>query len=177
MNRALRRGTAKRAMHFLAATACAVMVFSLGSAWAQNPHFVGTVTAKIQPNGSVNVKFKEAGLGSNVNIDYVASADVTAVCVCVTNSGQCPNAENKKTTSTHIDVPATISSGKNGAVSATLNIPAPGCGSSAPPTCGGGQSLILSEITWTNIKITDTTNEISAFATPATLSKTLFTCP
>ncbi|MBI1919557.1 MAG: hypothetical protein HYS23_00605 [Geobacter sp.] len=177
MIRPLQRRTAKKVMHLLAVAASAAILFSAGSVWAQNPHFVGTVTAKIQPNGSVNVKFKEAGLGSNVNIDYVASADVTAVCVCVTNSGQCPNAENKKTTTTHIDVPATISSGKNGTVSATLNIPAPGCGSSAPPTCGGGQSLILSEITWTNIKITDTTNVVSAFATPATLSKTLFTCP
>lgn len=173
----LKKRAIKRLKFILAVASSTAIVLCAGSVWAQNPHFVGTVTAKIQPNGSVNVKFKEAGLGSNININYVASADATAVCVCVTNSGNCPNAANKITTSTHVDVPATISSGKNGTVSATLNIPVPSCGSSDPPTCGGGQDLRLSEITWTNIKITDTTNAVSAFATPATLSKTLFTCP
>lgn len=175
----LKRGAAKRVRLILAVASSAAIMFSAVSVWAQNPHFVGPVTAKFhQPiNGSIDVKFKEAGLGSNVNINYIASADVTVVCVCVNNSGNCPNAANKQTTSSQVDVPAIISSGKNGTVSATLNIPAPGCGSSEPPTCGGGQELRLSEITWTNIQITDTTNNVTAFATPATLSKTVFTCP
>lgn len=67
---------------------------------------------------------------------------------------------------------------KNGTVSATLVITAPECPSSAPPTCGNGQTLELSAIVYTNISLTDTTHSISAGGLPDSVGPgTFFTCP
>lgn len=168
---------AKR-VRLVLAMACAVgvtMVFGAGSAWAISPHFI-KVTAALQ-NGNVAVKFKEAGLGTNQNINYQACADVEVTCVCVTNSGNCPAAANKKTFTSQICKSATFSSGKNGTVSQTLIITPPACGPSDPPTCGGGQELRLSQVTYTQIRIEDLTNGVTQLATPSALAKTFFTCP
>lgn len=155
--------------------AASMMVFAAGSAWAQNPHFI-KVTAALQ-NGNLAVKFKEAGLGSNQNINYQATTTAEVTCVCVNNSGNCPAAANKKTFTSEVSASGTFPSGKNGTVSATLFITPPACGPSDPPTCGGGQELRLSQVTYTQIKISDLTNGITVFATPSALSKTFFTCP
>jgi len=72
----------------------AAMFFAGGVTQATSPHFVGKVTATLVGNNVV-VSWKEAGLGDNQNIDYVASADATATFHCVNNGGNCPNATTK----------------------------------------------------------------------------------
>lgn len=145
--------------------------------WAANPHFI-FVDASLQSDGDVNVSFKEAGLGDNQLIDYLAEADATVTCNCVTNSGRCPKASNKVTFTVAVDQPATFSSGQNGQVNQTIVIEAPECGPSEPPTCGGGQHLALSAITWENIQLTDLTTPVGPeAATPSSLSAEFFTCP
>src|SRR5262245_33953630 len=150
----------------------AALVCAVGVTWAQNPHFI-KVNATLDGDNAV-VSWKEAGLGDNQRIDYVASADATATYNCVNNGGQCPNAANKVTVSGPVTATGTFTSGKNGQITASLTLEPPGPGSfSCPP----GQTLTLSEVSYSNIRITDTTNNVSQTATPSALSATLFVCP
>jgi len=141
---------------------------------AQNPHFVGTVTATLTRNNDVQVCWKEAGLGSNVSITYDATANATATFVCANGGGNCPNAANKTTVNGPVSATGTFSSGKNGSISQCLTFTPPGAGTFS---CPSGQKLTLSEVSYTNITITDTTNSIAVVATPSALSATPFTCP
>jgi hypothetical protein len=135
-----------------AATALAVPV-----AHADSPHFVradGTVNS----DGTLDVSFKEAGLGTNQLITYVASADGTAVYVCVNKGGANPSASNKTTVSGPVSATGQFSSGKNGQVTAELTLNPPTSGSfSCPP----GQSAAVASVTYTDVTITDVTNNVS----------------
>jgi hypothetical protein len=105
----------------------------------------------------LDVSFKEAGLGTNQLITYVASADATATYVCVNRGGANPSAQNKTTVAGPVSATGTFSSGKNGQVTASLTL-------SPPPSdisCPSGQSLQLAQVSYTNVVITDTTNDVS----------------
>src|SRR5262245_62028754 len=150
----------------------AALVCIVGVTWAQNPHFIKVNATLV--DGDAVVSWKEAGLGDNQRIDYVASADATATYHCVNNGGQCPNAANKVTVSGPVTATGTFTSGKNGQITASLTIEPPGPGTFS---CPSGQNLTLTEISYSNIKITDITNGVTATATPSALSATLFVCP
>jgi hypothetical protein len=150
----------------------AAMFIAGGVAWAQNPHFI-KVTATLD-DGNAVVSWKEAGLGDNQQINYVASADGTATYNCVNGGGQCPNAANKVTVSGPVTATGTFTSGKNGQITASLTLLPPGPGDFS---CPSGQTLTLSEVSFSNIKITDITTGITQTATPSALSATLFVCP
>jgi hypothetical protein len=158
----------------LISAAAALAIAGAGVALADNPHFI-RATAAIQTDGDLEFNFKEAGLGLGAT-DYLASADATTTCTCVNKGGQCPKAANKVTFSEEVSTEGTFSP-KHGTVSATLVVTAPECPSSAPPTCGGGQTLKLSAITYTDISLADTTNGVSATGLPSSQSATFFTCP
>jgi hypothetical protein len=156
------------------------LVAAAGVAVADSPHFLCNRTdANLNNDGSLVVSWKEAGLGSNQNIDYLAGAQAEAVCTCVTRSNKCPNAANKVTTSGQVSAEGTFNSGKNGSITASLTVEPPACPSSDPPTCGGGQHLVVSAISYTDISLTDTTNNVSpdAGCLPTSLSKVFFECP
>jgi hypothetical protein len=143
---------------------------------AASPHFVGAVTATLVGN-NVQVCWKEAGLGDNQNISYEASAFVTATFHCVNGGGNCPNAANKVTVSGPVTATGTFASGKNGQITACLTLEAPDPPDPGDFSCPGGQTLTLSEISFSNIRITDTTNSVTKAATPSAISATLFVCP
>ena len=154
-----------------------VLVLAAGIVWAVNPHFI-FVRASLQSDGDLNVSFKKAGLGTNQLINYLAEADATVTCTCVTHSGKCPNAANKETFTVAVDQPAAFNSGKNGQVNQTLTISAPECPPSDPPTCGNGQEFRLSAILWENIQLTDLTTPVGPEpAEPESPSAVFFTCP
>lgn len=140
--------------------------------FAENPHFVGKVTATLD-GANVVVSWKEAGLGDNLLINYTASASATADYVCVNNGGQCPNAANKEQVQGPVTASGTFPSGKNGEVTASLTILPP----PATPFCPSGQTQVLADVSYMTIQITDTTNSVTASATPSSLSATLFVCP
>jgi len=124
-------------------------------AQADSPHFV-RASAELSGTNLV-VSFKEAGLGTNQLTTYVASADATATYVCVNRGGANPSAANKTSVTEPVTATGTFPSGKNGQVTASLTISAPGAGSfSCPP----GQSLELAQVTYSNVAITDTTNNV-----------------
>ena len=112
------------------------------------------------------MSFTEAGLGDNVLISYVASADGSATYVCVNNGGGNPSAQNKTTVSGPVSAAGTFSSGKNGTISQTLTLNPPGPGAF---TCPNGQTRQLASASYTNVTITDTTNGVSE-AIPGTFT-------
>jgi hypothetical protein len=125
-------------------------------ALAVSPHFI---SANAQLSGTnLVVNFKEAGLGTNQLITYVASADSTVTYVCVNNGGSNPSAQNKTTISGPVSATGTFSSGKNGNVVASLTLNPPGPGGFS---CPKGQSLQIAQVTYTNVSITDTTNGVT----------------
>jgi hypothetical protein len=158
--------------------ALAALAYPAGNVWAQNPHFMNSqTTATVVQNGDLVVSWKEVGLGANVLINYEASADANATCTCLSRSGRCPTAANKVTVSGPVSAMGAFGSGKNGTISSRLEVSPPPCPSSAPPTCGTGQTLVLSAVAYTNITLEDVTNGIVATGLPSSLSKTFLTCP
>jgi hypothetical protein len=145
----------RRMLVFLTAV-CATAAIGVPVALAVSPHFISASATLSGANLVVN--FKEAGLGTNQNITYTATADATATYVCVNNGGKNPSAQNKTTVSGPVSATGTFSSGKNGNVTASLTLNPPGPGSFS---CPSGQSLEIAQVTYTNVAITDTTNGIT----------------
>ena len=137
----------------------ASLILAAPSALATSPHFVSATPSINNTTGALTVDFKEAGLGANQNIDYLLTADATAVFVCVNKGGANPSASNKTTVSGPVSATGTFSSGKNGNVTASLTVNPPPLSSDF--SCPKGQSLKLASVTYTNITITDTTNGVS----------------
>jgi hypothetical protein len=163
----------KHRFGLLTATAVAVAI-ACAAAWAANPHFVGKVKATIDGSGDVQVCWKEAGLGDNQNITYTAGAEATATYVCKNNGGQCPNAANKETVNGPVSATGTFASGKNGSITACLTFSPPDAGTF---TCPGGQTLTLADVSYSNIHVSDDTNNVTASATPSSISAVVFVCP
>jgi hypothetical protein len=133
-----------------------VIMATAPAALADSPHFI-RATGTLNANGSLTVSFKEAGLGTNELIDYALTANATATYVCVNKGGANPSAQNKTTVSGPVSATGTFSSGKNGQVTASLTVSPPPSDISCPP----GQSLELASVSYTNVTLTDTTNNVS----------------
>jgi hypothetical protein len=134
----------------------AAFVMAAPAALAVSPHFINA-SGTLNSDGSLTVKFKEAGLGTNQLINYELTADATATYVCVNNGGANPSAQNKTTVSGPVIATGTFNSGKNGNVTASLTV-------NPPPSdisCPRGQSLQLASVSYSNVTLTDTTNNIS----------------
>jgi hypothetical protein len=142
----------------IAVVALVFVAFALiaQQALAQNEHFI-RASANLNNDGTLTVSFKEAGLGTNQLITYVASADATATYVCVNRGGGNPSASNKTTVAGPVSATGQFSSGKNGQVTASLTISPPPSDISCPP----GQSLQLAQVSYTNVAITDATNNVT----------------
>ena len=67
------------------------VVWAAAPALAVSPHFV-SAAGTLNSNGSLTVNFKEAGLGTNQNINYTFSANASATYVCVNKGGGNPAA-------------------------------------------------------------------------------------
>ena len=148
----------------LLAAILAMSLVAAAPALAVSPHFVSS-NATLNQNGTLTVNFKEAGLGTNQNINYLLSADATATYVCVNRGGANPSAQNKTTVAGPVSATGTFSSGKNGQVTSSLTV-------SPPPSdisCPRGQSLELASVSYTSVTLTDTTNNIAA-TIPGTIS-------
>ena len=124
------------------------------AAMAASPHFLKASAARSGNN--LVVSWKEAGLGDNLNIDYVASATATRVDSCVNGGGTVPNDPKKTTTQSPVSSGGTFSV-KNGSVTGSLTISPPATSLSCPP----GQTATLISLVYTNVSITDATNGIT----------------
>jgi hypothetical protein len=126
------------------------------AALAVNAHFI-SATGSVNSDGSLTANFKEAGLGTNQNIDYALTGQGTATWVCVNNGGGNPSAQNKTTVNGPVSATGTFNSGKNGNVTASLTVQPP----PSNITCPKGQTLELASASYTGVTLADTTNSIS----------------
>jgi hypothetical protein len=145
-----------RRMLFVFAAVIATAALAVPAALAVSPHFINA-SASINNDGTLTANFKEAGLGTNQNINYTLSADGTATWVCVNKGGSNPSAQNKTTVNGPVSASGTFNSGKNGNVIGSLTV-------SPPPSdisCPNGQTLQLASASYDNVTLTDVTNGIS----------------
>jgi hypothetical protein len=155
---------------------CGFLLMASGMAFAQNPHFVGIPKASLTTDFAVAVKFKEAGLGANENINYTVSAQASGACACVTHNGNCPAAVNKFPP-IQVTGEGTFNSGRNGSISGTITTDPPECQQISPASCPRGQTNTLVSIAYTNITIKDDTTSVGPVLTsPDTLSASNSTC-
>jgi hypothetical protein len=126
-----------------------------------SPHFIGSATPSIDSStGALAVSFKEAGLGTNQNIDYLVTADATGQYQWFNHGGNKPQGQPFQFGPITVSQPATFNSGKNGNVTGTIFVSPP------PPSAdvlaaGANKPWTLElTITWSNITLTDTTNNI-----------------
>jgi hypothetical protein len=131
------------------------VVLGVGSALAVSPHFI-SASPTLNSDGTLTVKFKEAGLGTNQQITYTLSAQATATYVCVNKGGGNPSASNKTNVAGPVSATGTFNSGKNGNVTASLTVNPP----DSTITCPPGQSLEVAQVTYTSVTLTDTTNNV-----------------
>ena len=140
----------------LLAAMLAMALVAAAPALAVSPHFINA-SATLNNDGSLTANFKEAGLGTNQNIDYTLSGQGTAIYVCVNKGGANPSASNKTAVAGPVSASGTFNSGKNGNVVGSLTV--------QPPFqdigCPNGQTQQLASVSYTGITLTDTTNGIS----------------
>ncbi|MFL0267240.1 hypothetical protein [Candidatus Clostridium radicumherbarum] len=134
------------------------------------PHFINA-KGSIDNKGVLTVTFKEAGLGDNVLIDYTLSASAMAVYQCVNNGGGCPQAANKQTATGPVSSTGSFSSGKNGQVTASLQVSPP----QVNPFCPNGQHQELLDVSYTGVTLKDDTNNV-IISVSGTFSKTFNIC-
>jgi hypothetical protein len=143
-------------MLVVAAAVTATAALAVPAALAVNAHFI-SAGASLNNDGTLTANFKEAGLGTNQNIDYALTADGTATYVCVNKGGANPSAQNKTTVNGPVSATGSFNSGKNGNVTGSLTV-------SPPPSnisCPKGQTLQLASASYDNVTLTDVTNGIS----------------
>jgi hypothetical protein len=158
---------------FTLAVALSAILFQNAEVLAASPHFNYCNATGVSATGTVTVSFKEAGLGANQNITYQATATATATYVCVNKGGNIPQDPKKTTVTGPVITAGAFNSGKNGNIVASLTISPPPAPSTF--TCPPGQTMRLASVSYTNVAVTDTTNNVTCQTSPATYSRTFIT--
>jgi hypothetical protein len=136
------------------ATALVATLALAATASAAAPKF-HSATSSVNNAGALVVSFDERGLG-NLNVDYTLSADASATYACINRGGNHPEAANKETFNADVSAGGSFEV-KNGRVVASL---AAGPISAGDFSCPGGQRLVLAAVSYTNIELCDTTNDV-----------------
>ena len=114
-----------------------------GPAFAGSPHFV-SATGTVSGN-QLTVSAKEAGLGDEALINVT----ISGTALCINNGGSHPKAANKSSPSE--GSPVIVQNGKADYTKTLTATFTPDC---SPPMT----------VAWTNVKVTDETNNISCSA-------------
>lgn len=134
----------------------AALSFGVYAAFAtEGAHFMSS-SSSVNDGGGLVVNWDEAGVG-NGDIDYTLAADATAVYACINNGGRHPKASNKQAFEGAVSAGGSFQS-RNGRVRASLT-----AGPLTAPqfTCPTGQTRVLAHVSYTNIVLTDTTNNVT----------------
>jgi hypothetical protein len=150
----------------LLVTALSITALAFAAPALAAPHFQ-SATSSVNASGALVVSFDERGLG-NENIDYTLTADATALYACINRGGKNPSAANKQAFEGQVSGGGSFEA-KNGRVQASLTT-----GPLLAPqfTCPSGQQRVLASVSYTNIVLTDTTNDVSTSVADA--SRTFF---
>jgi len=157
-------------MRFRPLISLSIVLFA-GAALADSPHFTSS-SGTLGNDGALTIAFKEAGLGANLNINFIASADAAASWGCINKGGNNPQATNKRAVSGPVSAYAVFASGKNGAISQSLSLKPPAA--PADFTCPSGQNMVLADIAYTNVVLKDATTPVTANVT-GSFTKTFYT--
>jgi len=151
----------------------AFVVFMAPAAFATSGAHFFFANSSVNDSGALVVNWDEAGLGQQ-QVNYTLSADATAIYACINGGNNHPKAANKETVQGQVSTGASFTP-ENGRVQASLTA---GPLSAGGFTCPSGQRLVLAKVTYTNIALTDTTNNVTAH--PADVCRsflpTLFPC-
>jgi hypothetical protein len=164
----------------LAIVAALAVVIGLASpAYANFPHFktasvslansslasARTAASNTSASGQLpdlSFSWTEVGLGNpGAGVAYTFSTFVTATFGCVNGGGKKPSASNKTTVTEPVGTTATLTVDKNGQITGSVVVPT----SSVSPSgfsCPSGQTLVALSATFTQNKITDETNGVTA---------------
>jgi hypothetical protein len=124
------------------ALAAALLSAMAAPAWAGSPHFVDSTVTASRTGDVLTVSGKEAGLGDELQVHVVASAEVA----CLNPGEQFPQAGNKQTVSAVGDFPV-----QHGSTTFSLDlVPV------LQPPCSPPMRLVFGDVT-----VTDTTNGIT----------------
>jgi hypothetical protein len=148
----------------------AVALVALSSSTAlgtSGAHFF-SATGSISATGALVVTFDEAGVGQQ-QVDYVLSADASATYACINGGGKHPKAANKETFSGPLSTPETSFQPENGRVQGSISV---GPLSGGSFSCPSGQTLVLASVSYSNITLTDVTNNVTTSI--ASVSRTFF---
>ncbi len=136
-----------------------------------SPHFL-YANASLTSTGALLVSFKEAGLGDNVIINYELTADATGQYQWFNHGGNKPQGQPFQFGPITVSSTGSFNSGKNGSITASLTAgpPAP---SADVLAAGSGKNWTLElTITWSNITLMDTTNNVPDAVIPTSVGPT-----
>jgi outer membrane usher protein FimD/PapC len=145
----------KSTFALVAVVATVGLALAAGTAAAatSGAHFTATATS-VNSAGSLVATFSEGGLG-NENVNYTLSADGSATYACLNGGGNHPKAANKETSNAEVNGGTDVQA-KNGHASGSITAGPPG----STLVCPSGQTFVLACVSYTNIVLTDTTNNV-----------------
>jgi hypothetical protein len=157
----------KSTFALVAVVAAVGLALAAGTAAAatSGAHFTAT-SSSVNSGGALVATFSEGGLG-NENVHYTLSANGSATYACINGGGNHPKASNKETVSAAVNGGTDVQA-KNGHASGSITAGPP----ESTLVCPGGQTFVLACVSYTNIVLTDTTNNVTTALPDA--SRTFF---
>jgi hypothetical protein len=130
-----------------------------------SPHFL-KADASITSTGALQVSFKEAGLGDTATIDYKLSADASGQYQWFNHGGNKPQGQPFQFGPILLSATGSFTSGKNGSITATLTAGPPQTPADVLAAGSGKNWTLELTIQYSNITLTDMTNNVTVTATP-----------
>jgi hypothetical protein len=144
----------------LTAAAAAVLMLAFGAGVASatsGAHFF-SATGSVADNGALQASWDEAGVG-NAEVFYTLATDASATYACINGGGNHPKAANKQSVNGPLTSPSIGEQPQNGRVKVTNAISLGPLASTL--VCPSGQTFVLACVSYTDIVLTDTTNNVS----------------
>jgi hypothetical protein len=135
----------------------ALAVSPATAAATSGAHFFKDTSASVANSGALTVHIDEAGLGDGTTTNYTVSSQASATYACINGGGNHPKAANKQTFSEALSAEASFQP-KNGRVQADISVGPISAGSF---TCPSGQRLVLAAVSYSNVVLTDTSNNVT----------------
>jgi hypothetical protein len=131
-----------------------LMLTVVSFAWAPYPKYE-YVEARLQEDKTLRVYWREVNLPPGSYVTYFVSSTAPATYACVNSNGNCVGS-TQYVSSGGAQASITIRASKKGVVEGTVILEPPDAPSTF--TCGGGQTMVLAEIAYGGIAVSDMTN-------------------
>src|SRR5215211_4520557 len=102
-------------------------------------------------DGTLTTYFKLAGLGGKQTVTLTASADATAVYICVNKGGNFPSDPKKQVLAGPVSASEQLTSDKNGQITDSLSLSPP----ATTLDCPSGQHAMLAYVSYKNVAISE----------------------